>query len=116
MTIKTVITDANGLEKQVNEIGWENILQIHPDHSYDGTLFVIIYKEIDKTSKQLDDLLYLFSCNIDYKEKYDDLKQHETDLLKEFVEFAKGEFIKANYCYNDTYLDTMLEMFLEEKK
>ena len=39
---------------------------------------------------------------------------HENNLLKEFVEFAKGEFIKANYCYNDTYLDTMLEMFLEE--
>lgn len=32
-----------------------------------------------------------------------DLIEHETDLLKEFVEFAKGEFIKANYCYNDTY-------------
>ena len=42
--------------------------------------------------------------------------KHETDLLKEFVEFAKGEFIKANYCYNDTYLDTMLDMFLEERK
>ena len=41
---------------------------------------------------------------------------HEQNTLKEFVEFAKGEFIKANYCYNDTYLDTMLEMFLEERK
>ncbi len=47
MTIKTVITDANGLEKQLNEIGWENILQILPDHRYDGTLFVIIYKEYE---------------------------------------------------------------------
>lgn len=45
MTIKTVITDANGLEAKLNEIGWENILQILPDHRYDGTLFVIIYKE-----------------------------------------------------------------------
>ena len=45
MTIKTVITDANGLEKVLNEIGWENVLQILPDHRYDGTLFVIIYKE-----------------------------------------------------------------------
>lgn len=45
-----------------------------------------------------------------------DLIKHENNLLKEFVEFAKGEFIKANYCYNDTYLDTMLEMFLEERK
>ena len=46
----------------------------------------------------------------------DDFINHENNLLKEFVEFAKGEFIKANYCYNDTYLDTMLEMFLEERK
>ena len=44
------------------------------------------------------------------------IEQEKDDLLKEFVEFAKGEFIKANYCYNDTYLDTMLEMFLEKKK
>lgn len=46
----------------------------------------------------------------------EELIEHEQDTLKEFVEFAKGEFIKANYCYNDTYLDTMLEMFLEERK
>lgn len=45
MTIKTVITDAHGLEEKLNEIGWQNILQILPDHRYDGTLFVIIYKE-----------------------------------------------------------------------
>lgn len=45
-----------------------------------------------------------------------DIINHEADLLKEFVEFAKGEFIKANYCYNDTYLDTMLDMFMEERK
>lgn len=44
------------------------------------------------------------------------IEQEKIDLLKEFVEFAKGEFIKANYCYNDTYLDTMLDMFLEERK
>ena len=45
-----------------------------------------------------------------------DFINHETNLLREFVEFAKGEFIKANYCYNDTYLDTMLDMFMEERK
>jgi len=44
------------------------------------------------------------------------IEQEKTNMLKEFVEFAKGEFIKANYCYNDTYLDTMLDMFLEERK
>lgn len=44
------------------------------------------------------------------------IEKAQADLLKEFVEFAKGEFIKANYCYNDTYLDTMLDMFLEERE
>lgn len=56
---------------------------------------------------------------IDYQQTMvivEELTNHEQDLLKEFVEFAKGEFIKANYCYNDTYLDTMLDMFLEERK
>lgn len=46
MTIKTVITDAlnqQSFEDTINEIGWENVLQILPDHRYDGTLFVIIY-------------------------------------------------------------------------
>ena len=43
MTIKTVITDAYGLEAKLNEIGWSQVLQILPDHHYDGTLFVIIY-------------------------------------------------------------------------
>lgn len=47
MRIKTIITDANGLEEKIKEIGWENVLQILPDHPYDGTLFVIIYKEYE---------------------------------------------------------------------
>lgn len=45
MKVKTTITDAYGLKEKLNEIGWENVLQILPDHHYDGTLFIIIYKE-----------------------------------------------------------------------
>lgn len=45
MTIKTVIIDAYGLEAKLNEIGWENVLQILPKHHYNSTSFVIIYEE-----------------------------------------------------------------------
>ena len=44
MEVKTTITDAYGVKENLNKIGWEYILQILPDHHYDGTLFVIIYK------------------------------------------------------------------------
>lgn len=45
MAIKTITTDIFGLEAKLNELGWSKILQIIPYHRYDGTLFVIIYKE-----------------------------------------------------------------------
>ncbi len=48
MKIKTFITDSAQLANVVNDIGWGNVLQILPEHRYNGTLFVIIYKESDK--------------------------------------------------------------------
>lgn len=47
MAIKRTTTTEYGIVPKLNEIGWENILQILSDHRYDGTLFVIIYKEIE---------------------------------------------------------------------
>jgi hypothetical protein len=46
MEIKVKRTDAQYLEKVINEIKYENILNIIPEHIYDGTLFVIIYKVV----------------------------------------------------------------------
>ena len=45
MKVKTYITDAYSLANEINRIGWENVLQILPKHDYNGTSFVIIYKE-----------------------------------------------------------------------
>lgn len=45
MKVKTYVIDSEFLEKVLNDIGWENVLQILPEHKYNGTLFVIIYKE-----------------------------------------------------------------------
>lgn len=47
MTIKTVIVDVYSLDTALNNIGWENVLQILPEHRYDDTLFVIIYKKVE---------------------------------------------------------------------
>ena len=47
MKVKTAVTDAYGLKETLNEIGWNQVLQILPDHHYNGTLFVIIYKASD---------------------------------------------------------------------
>lgn len=51
MKVKTFITDSAQLANVVNDIGWENVLQILPEHRYNGTLFVIIYNESDKENK-----------------------------------------------------------------
>lgn len=79
-----------------------------------------LWKEIESCLEYNDDDIYYGDSVFLHTKSIVNLmalfKNKETDLLKEFVEFAKGEFIKANYCYNDTYLDTMLEMFLEERK
>lgn len=45
MKVKTYITDAFSLANEINRIGWENVLQILPKHDYNGTSYVIIYKE-----------------------------------------------------------------------
>ena len=45
MTVTTLKTDANGLESAINKIRYENILQILPEHSYDGTLYIIVYED-----------------------------------------------------------------------
>lgn len=45
MKVKVERTDFNGLEKVINRIQYRNILNIIPEHMYDGTLFVIIYRE-----------------------------------------------------------------------
>ena len=45
MKVKVIKTDYNYLEKELNSIGIENVLHIIPEHIFDGTLFVIIYKE-----------------------------------------------------------------------
>ena len=42
--VKVKRTDAEQLEQVINEIKYENILNIIPEHMYDGALFVIIYK------------------------------------------------------------------------
>ena len=42
--VKVKRTDAEHLEQVINEIKYENILNIIPEHMYDGALFVIIYK------------------------------------------------------------------------
>ena len=48
MKVKTYLTDSEYLENFLNKIGWENVLQIVPEHRYVGSLFVVIYKESDK--------------------------------------------------------------------
>lgn len=43
--IFTTRTDYENLQSVLNDIGYEKVLQIIPEHIYDGALFVIIYKE-----------------------------------------------------------------------
>ena len=50
MLVKTLKTDANGLEVAINKIKYENIVQILPEHSYDGTLYIIVYEDKSTTS------------------------------------------------------------------
>lgn len=42
--IKTDMTSFEYLADKLNEIGWEDVLQVLPHHQYDGTLYTIIYK------------------------------------------------------------------------
>lgn len=44
--VRVIMTDKNGLEENINKIGYENILQILPSHEYNGTIFVILYSEV----------------------------------------------------------------------
>ena len=44
MKVKTFKTDSVGLQSKINEIGYENVLEILPYHSYYETLYIIIYK------------------------------------------------------------------------
>lgn len=45
MKVKVGRVGGEVLEKTINEIGYENILQIIPDHEYETTLYVLIYEE-----------------------------------------------------------------------
>lgn len=44
MKVEITRTDFQGLKETINKIGYENVLEIIPEHIYDGTLFIIIYK------------------------------------------------------------------------
>lgn len=44
MKVNVCRTSPEGLETVLNNIGYENVLQIIPEHSYDGCLMLIIYK------------------------------------------------------------------------
>lgn len=44
MIVKTDMTSLEYLADKLNEIGWENVLQVIPHKSYDGTLYTIICK------------------------------------------------------------------------
>lgn len=43
MKVKTYLTDKEGLEIALNEIGYEKVLNIIPCVEYDTTLFMVIY-------------------------------------------------------------------------
>ncbi len=42
--IETLLVVYENLSNALNEIGWENVLQVIPHHSYDGCMYTIIYK------------------------------------------------------------------------
>jgi len=42
MEVRVVESDTNGLERILNSIRYENVLNILSEHSYDGTLWVIV--------------------------------------------------------------------------
>lgn len=43
--VKQVIVDPKDLASAVNAIGYKNVLNIIPCHSYDGCIIVVLYKE-----------------------------------------------------------------------
>ena len=45
MKVLTYRTYYGSLEQFLNRVGIENVLYIIPEHNYDGTLFVVVYKE-----------------------------------------------------------------------
>ncbi len=54
MTIKVAQTDRIHLEAVLNEIGYDNVLNIIPSHEFDGTIICVIYKEQDNDTKRAD--------------------------------------------------------------
>lgn len=44
--VRQIITDPKGLASVINEIGYENVLNIIPCNSYDGCIIVILYKDL----------------------------------------------------------------------
>lgn len=57
--VRVVMTDKNGLEENINKIGYENILKILPSHEYNGTIFVILYYEVEEWNQLKDKSYYL---------------------------------------------------------
>lgn len=43
MKVETYLTDKEGLEPILNDLGYENVLNIIPCVEYDTTLFMVIY-------------------------------------------------------------------------
>lgn len=43
--IKQQITDDRFVADCINQIGYENVLQIIPYHCYNGSMFLILYKD-----------------------------------------------------------------------
>ena len=44
MKVAMYRTDFYHLENKLNEIGYEKVLQIIPDHVYNSTLYIIVYR------------------------------------------------------------------------
>ena len=56
MKVETYLTDKEGLEPILNDLGYENVLNIIPCVEYDTTLFMVIYdaeriKELQEKQK-----------------------------------------------------------------
>lgn len=43
--VKQVITDPADLASVINNMGYENVLNIIPCNSYDGCIIIVLYKE-----------------------------------------------------------------------
>lgn len=56
MKIKVFRTDGQFLEEVLNAIGYENVLEIVPEHRFDGAIMNVIYKDSSEVSKQVEEL------------------------------------------------------------